>query len=414
MTNTPSPPSFRCSPVTFLLTGFAWLLLASLAGIAIAIGLVNGTPLPGWLKMMHVHGAFLGGLLQLIIGGLLVSMARSSEGTEAYSRSHSTVFLAVNGATIGLLASFATGSMLFAGLAGLLLLGVVLSISKTAWFHVDEELNHPTGAGWIYRTALISLLLGLTAGIAMAFRLVDMYYAHARLLHIHFMVLGFLTVTFVVALHQIVPTLLQRALVNPRVARLALWSLPVGFAVLLEGFVTSTLWLEIVVGGGLVIGVGLCSYNLLLTWIKSGQPGNVSGLAMGANYLPSPPILPIGSLHLVAYTHLAFIGFMTQIICGALSYGLPIVLATTRIPNSKRRELYRAHLEGIMNRWRTAQLGAMSLGTMALTILAALTWSVPLGSVYVQSVVWLAAGLLLASVALFTAKLAWVIGQPPL
>ena len=334
MTNTPSPPSFLCSPVTFLLTGFAWLLLASLAGIAIAIGLVNGTPLPGWLKMMHVHGAFLGGLLQLIIGGLLVSMARSSEGTEAYSRSHSTVFLAVNGATIGLLASFATGSMLFAGLAGLILLGVVLSISKTAWFHVDEELNHPTGAGWIYRTAIISLLLGLTAGIAMAFRLVDMYYAHARLLHIHFIVLGFLTVTFVVALHQIVPTLLQRALVNPRVARLALWSLPVGFAVLLEGFVTSTLWLEIVVGGGLVIGVGLCSYNLLLTWIKSGQPGNaasdhlligivflllatVSGLAMGANYLPSPPLLPIGSLHLVAYTHLAFIGFMTQIICGA-------------------------------------------------------------------------------------------------
>jgi hypothetical protein len=84
-----------------------------------------------------------------------------------------------------------------------------------------------------------------------------------------------------------------------------------------------------------------------------------------------------------------------------------------RVHNTAKRELYRAELEGIMNRWRTVQLAGLSLGTMALSVLAALTWSMPLGSLYVQTTVWVAAGLLLASLTLFTAKLAWAVGLRP-
>ena len=420
----------RCTPLTFLLTGFAWLLLSSLVAIATLIGLVNGTPLPSWLKMIHVHGALVGGLLQLVIGGFFVSLARCSEHKDAYSESRSGLFLALNGGTIGLLAGFWLGQMMVVGLAGLVLIGVVLSLSQMAWPHMQEEINQPAGAGWIYRAALIALLIGLAIGVAMAFRLVQVYYAHARLLHIHLIVLGFLTVTFVVALHQLIPALLQKPLANLRLARLTLASLPVGFAVLLAGFVTSSLWLEIVVGSLLVVGVALCTYNLITTWARSGLPGNaasdhlligifflllatVTGLAMAANYVPTPPFLPMGLLHLVAYTHLAFIGFMVQSVCGALSYSLPIVLAVSREPNSKKRESYRARLDAIMNRWRAVQLGAMCFGTMGLSVLAALTWSLSLGSFYVQSAVWIAAGLLLVSLALFAAKLAWAAGLPP-
>ncbi|WP_455377271.1 hypothetical protein [Petrachloros mirabilis] len=66
-----------------------------------------------------------------------------------------------------------------------------------------------------------------------------------------------------------------------------------------------------------------------------------------------------------------------------------------------------------MNRWRSVQLGAMSLGVMALAVLAALVWSYPLNSLYVKCTVWITAGLLLASLTLFTAKLAWAIGLEP-
>ena len=422
--------SLRCTPLTFLLTGFAWLLLSALLAIATLIGMVKGTPLPSWWKTIHVHGALVGGLLQLVIGGFFLSLARSSELKDAYSESRPRLFLTLNVAAVALLVGFWLGQMMLVGLAGLVLIGVVLSLLQTLWPHVQEDLNRPAGAGWIYRAALIALLIGLAIGVAMAFRLFQTYYGHARLLHIHLIVLGFLTVTFVVALHQLIPAVVQKELANLQVARLAIWSLPIGFAVLLAGFVTSSVSFEIAVGSVLLLGVGICTFNLIITWVRSGLPGNAAsdhlligvfflllatftGLAMGANYLQNPPFLPIGSLHLVAYTHLAFIGFMVQSTCGALSYSLPIVLALSRVPNSKKREPYRAQLEAIMNRWRTVQLGAMSFGTMGLLVLATLTWSLSLGSLYVQGAVWITAGLLLLSLALFTAKLAWAVGLHP-
>jgi len=121
----------------------------------------------------------------------------------------------------------------------------------------------------------------------------------------------------------------------------------------------------------------------------------------------------MGTLHLVAYTHLAFIGFMVQVVFGALSYGLPILLANSRVPNPKKRALYREQIESIMNRWRPLQLGTLSLGTMGLAVLAALTWSMPLSSPSVESAVWITSGLLLGSFALFSAKLAWALGLQP-
>ena len=132
-----------------------------------------------------------------------------------------------------------------------------------------------------------------------------------------------------------------------------------------------------------------------------------------ANYLHNQPFLPIGSLHLVAYTHLAFIGFVMHVICGSLSSSVPHVLTVTRVQKTATRELYRGELDKIMNRWRTVQLAGLSLGTMGLSVLASLTWSMPLGSAYVHITVWVAAGLLLASLALFAAKLAWAVGLRP-
>jgi len=176
--------------------------------------------------------------------------------------------------------------------------------------------------------------------------------------------------------------------------------------------------------------VTLCTYDFLVGWIKSGAPENAAsdhlligvcflflttaaGLTMAANYLRTPSVMPIGSLHLVAYTHLAFIGFMTQVVCGSLATGVPEILAVSRVPNSRKREGYRAQLDRVMNRWRTVQLAGMSLGTMALVLLAALTWSVPLGSLYVQITVWVGAGLLILSLTVFAVKLAWAVGLRP-
>jgi hypothetical protein len=423
-------PSLSCTPLTFLLAGFTWLSLSYLLGVALLLGLVHGTPLPHWLKPVHVHGALLGGLLQLIIGGFLFSLARADDRPNAYAASHSSLFWTFNGATVSLLVSVWLGHTTMTGVTALVLIGIVIWISARAWLGIGKVYRRPAGVGWIARTALVALLFGLLAAALMAFRVMEGYHSYLRLFHIHFLVLGFLTITFILVLHQILPPLMQAPLASHALGRIALWFLPVGFVALLGGFAMSSLWVEIAVGGLLVAAVALCTYDFLVGWIKSGAPENaasdhlligvcflflttVAGLTMAANYLRTPSVMPIGSLHLVAYTHLAFIGFMTQVVCGSLATGVPEILAVSRVPNSRKREGYRAQLDRVMNRWRTVQLAGMSLGTMALVLLAALTWSVPLGSLYVQITVWVGAGLLILSLTVFAVKLAWAVGLRP-
>ena len=85
----PGAPAILSLPgtsLTFLLTGFTWLGISFLLGIALIIGLVYGIPLPRWLKPVHVHGALVGGILQLAIGGLLVFIARDSDRKDAHAQ----------------------------------------------------------------------------------------------------------------------------------------------------------------------------------------------------------------------------------------------------------------------------------------------------------------------------------------
>ena len=50
---------------------------------------------------------------------------------------------------------------------------------------------------------------------------------------------------------------------------------------------------------------------------------------------------------------------------------------------------------------------------MGFGVLAAMTWNVPLGSLSLQIATWVTVGLLLSSLTLFTAKLAWALGVRP-
>lgn len=416
----------RADPLWFLLGGFSWLALSFLLGIALIVGLVYGTPLPHWLKSIHVHGALVGGVFQLAIGALLISIPPASERKAIDTQSRPALFLTLNGATAALLVAFWLGNLTLVGLTGLVLTISVVPLVKTAWIYLGKG----SGTAGLYRIALAALFAGLAAGMAMSFHLIDAYYAHARLAHIHSIVMGSLTLGVIVALHELMAVLLRTPSVLTSTARFALWSLPAGFAVLLGAFLMGTVWLQIAVGCLIVTAVGFSSFHLGAAWLKAGSPAAAStdhlligafflllaaatGLAMSANYVRNPPFLPIGSLHLVAYTHLAFIGFLTQAICGSLSYAVPQLLASSRVPNHAKREIYRTQLDRIMNRWRTVQLAGMSLGTIALCVLASLTWSVPLGSSYVQASVWIAAGLLVASLTVFAAKLAWAVGSRP-
>jgi len=419
-----------CHPLTLLITGFSWLLLSSLVGLAILIGLVHGTPLPSWLRLVHVHATLIGGILQLMIGGLLASLSATAQSNPTPSDSHLGLFVALNIATVGLLVGFGLGNMMVVGVAGIVVIGTVASIATVTWQYARQSLTQPASLSWLYRFSLIALLGGLAIGVAMAFRFMPEYYAHARLLHLHVILLGFVTMAMIGATHRLLPIILNAELYSPRLARLVTVALPAGFAILIGGFITSSLRLELAIGGLLVLSIGLYAYNLLRTWVGSGHPGNaasdhlliatfflvlmmIMGVLVGANFLPQLPVLTFGSLHLAAYTHMALIGFILQTVLGALSHGIPEILATSRIASRKKQGPYRDQLAAIMDRWRAIQLTGLSLGTMGLGVLAAMTWNFPLSSLSIQIATWVTVGLLLGSLTLFTAKLAWALGVRP-
>ncbi|THJ24836.1 MAG: hypothetical protein CAF45_003320 [Nitrospira sp. CG24E] len=93
---------------------------------------------------------------------------------------------------------------------------------------------------------------------------------------------------------------------------------------------------------------------------------------------------------------------------------MPEMLVTNRVSIKKKKGPYRNQLIAIIDRWRAIQLIGLSLGTMGFGLLAVMTWNVPLGSLSLQIATWITAGLLLSSLTLFSAKLAWVLGIRPL
>lgn len=419
----------HCPPIVFLLTGFGWLVLASILGLAILIGLVRGTPLPPWVRLVHVHAALVGGVAQLILGGLLAMIPPPHATGSVRQDSHPSAFLAINTGTAGMLAGFWLHHYQLVGAAGFLVVGACFWIARVAWTRATRSSPSIRNL-WYYTAAFLALFGGLACGETLAFGLMQQSYGYVRLAHIHLGLLGFVTLVIIGMIFTLLPAVLNAALSSPTLTRPVLILMPLGVAVLIGGFMNSSIAIEIVAGGFLFAGGTLYAMNLFQTWMGSSHNGNaasdhfligaffllftiVLGVLVGANNLSSPPLMPFGTLHLIAYTHMALLGFMLQAIMGILSYLIPITLATSRVPSNKKRGPYLDRLTTIMDRWRIVQIGGLGLGTMGLGILASLTWNVPLSSAYIHIMTWACFGLLLSSLILFSVKLAMLLSMQP-
>lgn len=419
----------HCPPIVFLLTGFSWLLLASILGLAILIGLVHGTPLPPWVRQIHVHAALVGGVTQMILGGFLAMMPLSHPPGSARQDSQLPAFLALNTGTVAMLIGFWLHHYQVVGAAGVLVGVACIRLASVAWSrssrHAPSNWNR-----WYYAVAVLALFGGLAFGETLAFGLMPESYGHLRIAHIHLGLIGFAIVVILGAIVILLPTVLNTSGSSPTLKQPALILLLLGVAALIGGFLNTSVTIQLVAGGLLVAGGTLYTVNQLRTWMGSAHNGNaasdhlliglffllftiVLGMLVGVNSLSSPPVMPFGTLHLIAYTHMALLGFILQSSMGVLSHLIPVTLAASRVPNSKKRGPYLDWLTTIMDRWRTIQVGGLSLGTMGLGILASLTWNVPLGSMYIRVMTWACFGLLLSSLILFSVKLVLLLSLQP-
>lgn len=420
----------RYPPLVLLLTGFGWLVLSSILGLAILVGLVRATPLPPWVRLVHVHAALVGGVAQMILGGFLAFIPPLLMTGRKQRDSHPVLFLTINGGAVGMLVGFWLHRYLVVGVAGFLVVGSFLWVARDAWIQTRRSLNSPPLNLWYYALALLALLGGLASGETMAFGLAAESYGYVRLAHIHLNLLGFITLAIIGTMHNLLPTVLNTPLASPRLAQMVLILIPIGVAILIGGFLNSSVPVEMAAGAILFVGGLLYAVNLFQTWMASTHKGSsasdhlligtffflftiILGVLVAANSLSSPPLMPYGTLHLIAYTHMALLGFVLQTIMGALSHLIPVTLAVNRVPSNKKRGPYLDQLTAIMDRWRSVQIGGLSLGTMGLAFLAALTWNVPLTSMYIHSAMWVCFGLLLTGLLLFSVKLALALVQQP-
>jgi len=381
------------------------------------------------VRLVHVHAALVGGVAQMILGGFLAFIPPLLM-TGQQRDSHPVLFAAINAGAIGMLVGFWLQQYVVVGIAGFLVVGAFLWIAHNAWTQARKSLNSPPLNLWYYAVALFALVGGLACGETMAFGLSQQSYGYVRLAHIHLNLLGFVTLAIVGTMHNLLPTVLNQSLSSPLLARIVLLLMPLGVALLIGGFMNSSVPIEIAAGGILLIGASLYAINLFRTWMASAHKGNAAsdhlllgtffllftiilGILVGANSLATPPVMPYGTLHLIAYTHMMLVGFVVNTIMGALSHLITITLAISRVPSKKKRGAYLNHLTAIMDRWRTVQIGGLSLGTMGLGLLASLTWNVPLSSPYIQVTMWICFALLLSSLVLFSGKLAHVMAAQP-
>lgn len=420
--------TFRCGPVTFLLTGFAWLVLAAVGGIAIYVAMVRGTPLPPTLRLAHAHGAMIGGLLQLLVGAVLAYRASKDERA---SRSHFGIWLSLNLGTMVMMAGFWTKQYPMAGVGGLLAIGPVLSICAIGLGLARSHSFGPLLPAWHVSIALTALVLCTIFGLGYAFALLPYeWLVHARLGHVHLGLLGFVLIVAVGLVHPIGEALFRTPLAHPGLTRVAVVGFPVGLAVLLGGFALQSLTVQ-AAAGALLIGASFAmTYNIFRTWLQAGgrQSAATDHLVLGtifllltmilgslvaANTMTEPRTLPFGSLHLVAYTHVLLLGFLLHLVWAGFTGFLPELLARARVKSHKKQAPYLDRLRTVANRWRALQLGTLTLGTMGLGVVAALTWSAPLSSPQVQRAMWVSVGLLLSALAIFSAKLVLVWGATP-
>ena len=416
------------SSLSFLLAAWGWLLLTSLLGLAAFLGIVRGAPLPSGLRLVHVHGVLVGGLLQLMTG--LAIAAHDLASHEGKRATHRLLFLSMNLAALG----FALGAWLrnstLTLCAGLLLAALFVPMARRIMTGLRTCASWTPLSHIYFGISLAGLFGSLVLGGLLADAWYPTWHGMIRLGHLHAGLLLFLTLGTVGTIQLALPLMLHRPLPSAGAGQAVLLLLPASAAGLITGFVLSSVHIQLAAGSILLVALALCCVNLLRTWTQAGQPGSAAtdhlltalsfllimtciGLAVGINALSTPPVMPYGTLHLVAYTHTALLGFLLQSLVGGLSFALPSLLTAARIANQKKHAAYCERLERIMNRWRAAQVATVSFGSLGLVLVASLTWNLPLSSPWIQAGTWMSLGLLLLHFTMVTIKIAQATGAQP-
>lgn len=415
-----------CHSLAFVMTGLAWLVVSMVLGMSMFLADTYGMGLPTALRSIHLHGALIGGVLQLVMGLWLTPMAAE----RPLSPSRPGLYMVVNGGTLGMLLGFWLEQPYVIGGSGFFVLVAALALIPRVPDHASLGLT-PGLTRWWYGVALIALLAGLLTGAAMAWNVVPqerlrwMAMAHGLVT-----VIGFVLLSVLGLVHWLVSRLWERRWSGMSMLRVGYVLLPLGALLVLFGVLDDRWWLQM--GGGLVmsLGTGLYAFAFVRTVraMPRPRPRAMAHLVMGVGYLCAvalcgllqtvnvrwmPPPVRIGQLHLLAYTHMFYLGVLVQSLFGLLAEYLPFVFAKMRLRSHKKQKPFHARLVQVLDRGHAVQIWSFNLGLLALVGVAALVWWVPLKSPSIPIGALVSSVLLLIPCALFAAKVALVAKASP-
>ena len=410
-------------PPLFLLTALLWLLLAILLGLAIWTGKALGWVVPAQLRVMHVHMALVGGVAQMIFGAMLAFIPTLLMVPFKETKGRAFQYVLLNGGTVGMLVGFAVANFPLVGFSGAAV-GIAFLVLLADWLHLVRQSVQRTGLNvWFYGLAVLSLLGGIVLGELVAFGgLSSQTIGLARLAHLHLNLVGFVTLTIVGTMQNMFPTVSNTKLYSDRLAVVAFIALPLGMLGLVDGFFLAQPLVQMAAGVLLLVGACAYGWNILRTWLGAGTRTSTpvlhllcgtgwliltmaGGLFLAWNNRTDPPLYPVGTAHLMGYSHMALVGFILQTIMGALSHLLPIILALNRTKSQKKRQPYLEKLTGLIEQGKWMQLVLLNLGTATM-----MWWGLSSGIFGLRAVttlvsLWISAGLLVAGLGLFVLKL---------
>ncbi|HSF26152.1 MAG TPA: multicopper oxidase domain-containing protein [Actinomycetes bacterium] len=349
------------------------VVLGYLALAGLALVLHAQLPMPRWLA---VHLLLLGAVTNAIVTWsehFAVALLRAP----APSRRRSAARLAVlNLAVVGVLAGV---SLEHAGLvaAASVLLGLVVA-EHTGTLLVRAHRSLPGRFGRtvrFYVAAGVALLVGATLGALVATGALG-HETHEALhaAHVHANLLGWVGLTVLGTLFTLWPTVLHTRMVDG-VMRAAMWCLALttaGLAVAVVGFVLDQRPVAIVGLAGYAAGLAMALRPFVATWRRK-RPYDLASWSLAAAtgwllaIVLADLVLLARSADLATYLERLdelvppmLVGFVGQVLLGALSYLLPVVLG--RGPVGAR-----AAARALARAW-PARVGALNLGVVLIAL----------------------------------------------
>ncbi len=418
-------------PPAFLLTAVFWLAASVLLGLYVWLAKAVGIPTLPQLRVIHVHMALVGGVAQMIFGAMLTFIPPLLMVPFEPKKTRLFQYLLLNGGMIGMLVGFGTAELPLVGFSGAAVgLAFLILLSDTVRM-VQRSLSRTGLNLWFYGLAILSLVGGIGLGEAIVFGgLSAETVGLARLAHLHLNLIGFVTFTIVGTMQNLFPTVTGSGLYSDRLAVAAFVTLPLGMMGLVGGFVIAEPLFQL--AAGFVLFVGACAYgwNILRTWLAAATRFSLpilhllcgtgwllltvtAGIFLAWNNQTDPPAFPVGTAHLMGYSHMALVGFILQTIMGALSHLLPVILTLHRVKSQKKRRPYLDSLTGLVERGKWIQLTALNIGTagMAGWGLSAGLFGLRAGATLIT--LWTAAGFLLLGLGLFFGKIGLLLASRP-